>query len=182
MKRTTRLVLALFLWLPLPVTLLAAGDGVGELSLDRVAVATLIRYSTPGTIEVRVPVVGTVSARIGPPRRVELREGGIEAVLPFELTEPSLAVDLDVRFVPTIDREQGTVRLVAERVVPMGGSLPGLDLRSLVPAVELPRTLGGNVATPAGASVELTAFVHGVRISDERLLIEFGLVARPVTP
>jgi len=170
---------AFLLALALAIPSLAAGDGVGELALDRTAVATLIRYSTPSRIEARLPAFGEVSAALGPPRDVRLVDGGIEAVVPLAVERPALSIELDARFVPVVDREAGTIRLVADRVVPLGASLPGLDVKGLVPPVELPRTLGGEVLAPGGDTVRLSAFVQGVRVTDERLIVEFGLVATP---
>lgn len=162
----------------LTTTLFAADGGAGELSLDRRAVATLIGHGMPPTIDVRLGGLGALTARLGPPRELTFHDGAIEAILPVAVVDPAVSFDLDVRFAPDVDRERGIVRLLPERIAPIGSALPGLDLRSLVPPVELPRTVGGRFAAPAGGNVELSAYVQRVRVLPERLVIDFGLVAR----
>lgn len=169
-------------WLPClllaATTLLSAEGGAGELSLDRRAVATLIGYGMPPAVGIRLVGLGTLTARLGAPRELRFHEGGIEATVPVTVTDPPLSFDLDVRFAPDVDRERGIVRLVPERIAPVGSALPGLDFKSLVPPVELPRTVGGRFAAPAGGNVELSAYVQKVKVLSERLVIDFGLMIR----
>jgi len=157
---------------------LPATAGAIELSLDRGAVRSLVGAVASGRIEMKAPALGDVAIVVGAPGPVAFREGGVEVELPLALEPLNLRVTATVRLEPQLERSTGIVRLVARELV-LGGALPlKLDTAAVVPPVELPRRVGGTFAGPRDVTLELDGFVHGVRVEDERVVVELGLRVR----
>ena len=155
-----------------------AAPGAGELQLDRAAVQSLLRAALPETLYVSVPGVGELTVRLDPPQRLEFSDGGIEARLGFVIEPFGYSGSLHARYLPTVDRKHGIVKLIPERVTTDGTVPLPIDLAALVPPAELPRWVGGTLPTPNGGELDVRCFVQGVVVEDERLVIEFGLLVR----
>ena len=153
----------------------AALGGAAELSLDRAGVRDLLAAVLAEPIEIRGAAGARWTLAIRPPRRVDFADGGIEARLQVELPGIRQAVPFDVRYRPAELDAEGHLGFVAERAEPVGawGSLP--DLAKLLPAVALPRRLGGDLALGSAGGVGWTSFVQGVRVEPERLVLLLGL-------
>jgi hypothetical protein len=152
--------------------------GAVELSLDRGSILALLDASVPRRLAVQVPGVGEVALEVGGPEDVVLRDGGIELDLQLNLRPLGVGAIARVRLEPEVERTTGTVRLVT-RELSVGRGLPvALEPSRIVPPVELPRRVGGVVAGPGDRDLEVDCFVQNVRIDEERLVVELGLVVR----
>ena len=156
----------------------AAGSGAGELSLDRSAVATLLRSATPARVPVEIPGIGAVELLLRPPQVVEFVEGGIEGSWRVELAGLGYGSLVAIRLVPRTDPLTGTIRLQVEwanpEVLPPGA----FDLAMLLPVVELPRALQGTLPGAADPASGVVLHLHGVELLGDRMVIRFGLTTR----
>ncbi len=178
---------ALLVWLLLLPGLALAADpaaasarGVGELALDPWALVALIGAAMPEPSRVDVPGLGTVTLALTPPRRIVFREGGIEARVGLTLRELGLEGAMRVRYEPFLERESGRLGLAAVRAEGEGALALLPDIAPLLPPAELPRTLRWLLPDPEAPRNALTLDVQRVEVREERLVIAFGLVARPL--
>ena len=160
---------------PAPVV---AGNGAGELSLDRGAVAALVDLQLPGAIRAGLPggLAGIRIERAGP---VDFRDGAVE--LPVRVSAPvaGVSVTLRVRYRPVVDRGSGTVRLVPSVAGGTGPALP-FDAASLLPSVSLPRIVRQEVPGGPTGRASLAMTLQGVRVDEHRVVVSFGLATRPL--
>jgi hypothetical protein len=157
----------------------AAGvpDGVGELSLDRGSVLSLMTAAMPRTLELIVPQAGELTLAIEPPTGLEFIDGGIEAELTFTLEELFFTTPIRVRYVPEVEEQRGLLRLVAAEAVPDLLLPVPVDLAPLLPTVDLPRSFSWSLRSFAGQAVPIRCVVQGVEIDDERLVVQLGFAA-----
>ena len=99
----------------LTTTALAAG-GIAELHLDAAAVSEMLGVALPEPERIHIPGVGEVTVRIGPVRDVVFREGGVEASVALAIDESVFEGEVQLRFVPRIDRLTGTAQLELDGV------------------------------------------------------------------
>jgi len=156
----------------------AAGNGVGELSLDREAIRGLLDAALPPPATLSLPGLPDLIVRFESPRGLELVDGGIEAVLGVVLEGIGYRGALRVRYVPDVERPEGIVTLRPDSAIPDVPLPVALDVRALLPAVALPRAMSFNVEGPQGRSLEMTCMVQGVEVRDERVVVHFGLLSR----
>jgi len=154
------------------------GGGAGELSLDRAAITGLIESALPTPTRIDLPGLPELTVRIDAPRSVDLVGGGVETTLTLSLEEISWHGYLRVRYVPEVVRPEGIVTLRAESVTPELPIPVSLDLKRFLPDVPLPRSLSWTVEGPAGRPLQVTCLVQSVEISDERVVVKFGLLSR----
>lgn len=173
MKRT-----ALGLTFLLATLATPASTGVGEVSLDRAAVQSLLEAALSEPVEVNVRGLGPVSVRFGKPRALDFIDGGIESELSCTLEQLGLTLDLHVRFVPVLDRELGEFHIAAESVVPAVPVPVTINFATLVPKTPIPRRFAGKTTLPNGAVVDVEMFAQGVSVGEGRFVVEFGLKVR----
>jgi hypothetical protein len=153
----------------------ATAGGVAELRLDAGAVASLLGAALPEPVELDLPGVGRVSARLGPVRRVEFTDGGVEAEVVLSIEPAVLGSNVRLRFVPQVERRSGTARLV-----PDAARLPVLpvdvELAHWIRPAELPRSVRWELEMPGAEPLEVLCFVQGLEVEDERLRIDLALV------
>lgn len=159
-------------------SLAPAAQGAGELALDRAAVAALLNATLPGTLEVRLPGERSVVLELGRARRLTLGDGAVRAEIPFALRGLGVSATLRASYAAEIEREDGTVVLHATEATADVAPVSAVDLSSLLPTVRLPRTLRWNLEPREGVALDVTWFLHGVRITEDRLVVEFGLRTR----
>ena len=114
-----------------------------------------------------------------PPRSVEFHEGGVETLLPFTIPEIGLSGSFELRYVPAVDPQTGVVHLAAESIVPLAGLPFRIELDGWLGAVELPRRVDWTFELEPDREIEVTCFVQGLRVENDRLLLELGLVSQP---
>jgi hypothetical protein len=152
-----------------------AGQGTAELALDRAAVRELLVVALPPPRVLDLPGAGRATLRLVPPRHVDFRDGGIDLTLDVELVEADWSTSVALRLVPRIDPLTGIVSLVPEKL-----DLPALpfdlDIAAWLQRFELPRTLGGVVELRDDAQVEMSGFLQGVTVRDDRLVLDLGLM------
>lgn len=159
-----------------------AGRGAGELSLDRSSVLALLDAGMPRAVPFTLPGPTQVALRMEPPDRVEFREGGVEARIRVELEPLGYSSAVSVRYVPGLDPLDGTVRLEAASAIPdVVPSIP-LDLASVLPPVSLPRALDWTVPGLSTEPFRVRCHVQGIRIREDRMVIELGLLTRRISP
>jgi len=159
----------------LPCGMPHAGQGAAELALDRSAVTELLAAAVPERIVVSAPGLGELGIDVGPPSRVEFRDGAVEATFPLRIEGLEWTGPLWVRYRPVVEPKYGTVRLV-----PAAAELPApLDLAPdptrWMPAVDLPRRLDWDVDLERGGRLRVRCYLQGVKIDDERLVVQLGL-------
>lgn len=159
------------------VTTPVLAAGAAELSVDRATVRHWLTEALSEPIQVELPV-GTIELRLSPPKEVRFVDGGIEARLAMEPTRALGSAELSVRYETHLDRRTGTLRFLptTARLQPEPPLLG--DLSRWMPPMALPRRLSGEFELGEGRVVALTAFVHRVRIDEERLRLELGLDLR----
>ena len=155
-----------------------AGQGVGELSLDREAIRGLLAAALPPPTALSLPGLPDLVVRFETPRRLELVDGGVEAVLGVVLEGVDYRAALRVRYVPEVERPEGIVTLRPDSAIPDVPLPVAIDVRALLPAVALPRAMSFTVGGPPGGSLELTCMVQGVEVREERVVVQFGLISR----
>ncbi len=161
--------------------LAVAGTGVGELSLDRGAVAAIVSANLPRTIQLAVPGMGNVSIRMSPPDSVRFVDGGVDVLLGLFVDAVGLQGEAALRYVPEIDEKSGIVKFRTVKAT-LGGALGGLpDLAGFFPALELPRSFDWAAEGNSSAASRMTVAVQGVAIEKERLVVRLGLVTRPLS-
>jgi hypothetical protein len=154
------------------------GTGAGELALDRGAVTSVIAAVTPGPRGMMVPGLGQITVALRPPQTVFFRDGGVEARLGLAVKELALEGDVDVRMEPQIRESDGVVLLRTVRIVGRGPLEMLPDLSGLMPPVELPRRQDLIVQPKGGRRTRVILHPQNVRIDDERMVLEFGVVTR----
>jgi hypothetical protein len=155
-----------------------AGGGVGELSLDREAIRGLLEAALPPPTALSLPGLPDLVVRFEGPRRLELVDGGVEAVLGVVLEGAGHRAALRVRYVPEVERPEGIVTLRPDSAIPDVPLPVTIDVRALLPSVALPRSMSFTMAGSPGGSLELTCMVQGVEVQDERVVVQFGLMSR----
>ncbi|ANM30307.1 hypothetical protein ABI59_13080 [Acidobacteria bacterium Mor1] len=164
--------LAVFAWASIVPCL---AGGAGELSLDRGAIHAVFEAALAQPRTVELPGAGSIPLRFERSRPPRFTEGGVEVDVPFHAGP--LSGNLAARYVPQVDRLDGTVRLVAEQASADVGLPAAVDVAAWMPVVALPRSLRGSL--PAlGEETQVSLFVQEVRVDDERLVLEFGLALR----
>ncbi|MFQ5670588.1 MAG: hypothetical protein ACE5HD_08755 [Acidobacteriota bacterium] len=148
-----------------------SGRGVGELSLDRVAIRSLVVQAMPRNLRVPVPAMGTLEVHLDAPEGVFFHENGIEAEIRFRLEALGASGSIQVRYVPDVEPKSGRVRLRAEKALADAVFPAGLDLAPLLPPVELPRRFAWNLNGLGGRPLPVTAFVQGVRVTEDRVVV-----------
>lgn len=172
-------------WLPwlvmFVVPLAVAGNGAGELTLDRGAVAAILSANLPDPIKLSVPGLGAVSIHISPPVSVRFVEGGVDVMVGLAVEPLGLQGEAALRYVPEIDEKSGMVRFRAQKAT-LGGALAGFpDLAGFFPPLELPRSFDWTAQSQASSSVRMTIAVQGVVVEKDRVVLKLGLVTRPLT-
>ena len=109
---------------------------------------------------------------------VDFAGGGVEADLLLGVPAIAWESRVRVRYVPEVDRASGVVRLRAETAEPDIFLPIPVDLAPFLPAVDLPRSFNWSITGLAGQTVAVHCSIQGVRIHEERLVIELGLAAR----
>jgi hypothetical protein len=158
-----------------------AGSGAGELSLDRAAVLGLLGAALPGPTRVELPGLPPVTVRVEAPHGLRFEDGGVETRLPVSLDGIGVETAVRVRWVPEVSALDGIVRLRVESAIPEVPLPVDVDLASLLPPAELPRSLDWVVDGPAGHPLRLICVVQGVEVGSDRLVVRFGLVSRVAT-
>lgn len=176
MRRLAAWIIGLVLLSVFPASYAAAAGGVGELSLDRAAVSALVAVAVEGSHDVELPGVGAVSIAIDRPRRLEFRDGGVEAELPVRVEAIDLTFAFHVRYVPQVEPKSGNVALRAETVRPVPRLPLPVDLSELLPPVSLPRRLDWELDLPDGNRADVTCFVQSLVVDEDRLIVGLGLV------
>jgi hypothetical protein len=152
-----------------------ADRGVAELALDRSAVAALLAAAIPDKLPVPVPGVGEVTIGVQGPDRVEFRDGAVEATFSLSIAGIGWDVALRVRYRPEVEPNYGVVRLVpieAELPPPLNATY---DPIRWMPVVDLPRQLEWDLELQQGGRLRVRCYLQGVRIDDERLVMQLGL-------
>ncbi len=155
-----------------------AAVGAAELTLDRGAVVGLVEAALPGPLELDVPGLGSLTIVVSSPAKLRFTDGAVEAGFDLTVAEIDWTTRIDVRLVPDVERFSGVVRLVPESVVPRT-SLPfRLDLAGWFGSIDLPRRIDWEMQLTGGEPVTVSCFVHGLRVGEERLHIELGLMSK----
>ncbi len=165
-------VLALLGWAATSPCLAA---GAGELSLDRAAIHAVFDAALAEPRSVELPGAGSIPLGFERSRPPRFADGGIEIEVPFHAGP--FSGNLAARYVPQVDRLDGTVRLIAEQASADVGLPAAVDVAAWMPEVALPRALRGSLPT-LGKDTQVSLFVQAVRVDDERLVLEFGLALR----
>jgi len=151
----------------------AAAGGAAELHLDATALNELLDAGLPEPFVVRVPGVGTVTLAVGPVRSTRFDGEAIESTVGLVFEETDLRLDVNLRFVPGIERLTGTPRLVVDAAQPEG--LPfELDLAAAIPPIELPRFLEWELPMPRGRTMPIRCYVQGIVVDGDRLRVDLG--------
>ncbi|MDQ7006523.1 MAG: hypothetical protein Q9Q40_04765 [Acidobacteriota bacterium] len=158
----------------------AAAPGLGELHLDARALRAVVAGHLPGPVSVTVPGMGTATLRLIAPRELRLVRGGIEGRFGLRVDAFGLEGSADVRYVPEVLRQEGIIRLRAERARAEGVLALLPDLASVLPPVDLPRVLEWPAPDPEAPRVSMRLYVQDVRITDRAMVIRFSLQARPL--
>ncbi len=153
-----------------------AGRGAVELLLDRAAVAGLIEVSLPEPFRLALPGSSDLTLSVGAPQSVVFEDGGVEARIPLELEELGWTVSLSVRYVPAVEPVSGIVRLVPETAEPDTGLPFRFDFGRWLGPVDLPRRLDWALELNGGKEVDLTCFVQGLNVRENRLEVELSIV------
>ncbi|UCF68049.1 MAG: hypothetical protein JSV80_01755 [Acidobacteriota bacterium] len=159
-------------------SLALAAAGVGELSLDAAAVAAVVKSGMPGPVPVSVPGMGSVTLAFEAADTVRFIDGGLESRVSVAVQPLGLSGHVAVRYEPAIDRASGIVRLHATKVQGEGPLSLLPDLASLLPPVDLPRGFRWTFHPQGGTARQMTLDVHAVTVTDERLIVKFGLQSR----
>ena len=138
----------------------------------------LLRAGTPAALEVVIPSLGTVSVRLEPPARIVFLDGGIQGTWTVAFPAIGYISPVEVRLVPAVDPLHGTVRLDPEWAVPEAFPPGAVDLVPLLPSLELPRTLQGEVPGLADPAPQVRFHLQGLEVREDRLVIQFGLLTR----
>ncbi len=78
---------------------------------------------------------------------------------------------------PEVEPRQGLLRLVAIQAIPELPLPVPVDLAPFLPPVELPRSFSWSLQGFAGQAVPVRCVIQGVKIDDDRLVIQLGLAA-----
>ena len=152
--------------------------GALELSLDRQAVAELIKAGIPGPIPVAIPGVGGATVVLEAPDTVAFNGGGLEAQIGVLVRELGFRGRISLRYVPHIDEEQGLVQLKPVRAKADGALAVLPDLAPMLPPVSVPRGFDRVLHPQGGVPTMVSVRVHGVEITDDRLVVKLGLSTR----
>ncbi|MFQ5767397.1 MAG: hypothetical protein ACE5ID_05375 [Acidobacteriota bacterium] len=156
----------------------AGGTGAAELSLDRMAVVSLVRAALPDSLQILLPATGELTLKVAPPLSVEFTDGGIEADFMVTIVELDYTGRVHVRYVPELEPLEGEVGLRAETAVPDLVLPVAFDLASWLPPVKLPRSFRWSLDGPAGKKIEVRCLVQGIQIDEDRLVILLGVLSR----
>ncbi|MFQ5720782.1 MAG: hypothetical protein ACE5IK_14685, partial [Acidobacteriota bacterium] len=154
------------------------GRGAAELSLDRAAVLSLVEAALPPAVSVAIPGAGAIEVTLSPPGSVTFVDGGVETDVVVGVPALRWESTVHARYEPDIDAEDGVIRLRAVTAEPALVLPFSVDLAPLLPVVDLPRAFGWSLRGPGGDAVAVHCSIEAVRIEDERLIVELGLVAR----
>lgn len=157
--------------------------GAGELALDRAAVGALLDRLLPRTWSVALPgLPQAATLRRDAPRRVAFEDGALRVAIPIRLEPPGVEAELSLALRPETDPRDGAVRLRAfDAVLPPPAPSPPAGWVEALPPLTLPRTLAWRIDGPDGP-VESRVAIHGVRIEERRLVVEFGLGLSALAP
>ncbi len=167
--------------LPAGAAAARGGSGAGELALDRGAVAALVDLQLADVLARGIPAAGAAGLRLGREGPVEFRDGGIEFRVRVELPVAGVSTVLPVRYRPRVDPDRGTVLLVPEVPRDAAGTLP-VDPARLLPVLALPRLLDREVPGGPTGRARVTLAVQGVEVRDDRVVLRFGVLTRPLPP
>ena len=78
----------------------AAGNGAGELSLDRAAILGMLEAAIPPPVTVSVPGLPDLTVRIDRARDLQFVDGGVEATLSVSVEPLLYTAVLRVRYAP----------------------------------------------------------------------------------
>lgn len=160
----------------------AGAGGVGELLLDRNAVAAVIAAELPAKTVVALGALGQVTVKFQAPDAVTFESDGVAASVGLLLVEPGLKGAVQLRLRPEVDQKANVVRLRVVRAQGEGALAALPDLANLLRPIELPRHFDSVLLGPQGARTEVTTRVDGVEIQRERLVIKLGFDAKPLAP
>jgi hypothetical protein len=158
----------------------AGPGGTGELSLGPAALAELVAPATRRSVPFRLPGFGEASLELGRAERVRLLDGAVEVRVPVTVRPGGLSGGLVVELAPELDRETGRVRLRTMRSRGEGALAGMPDLSRALPVVELPRAFERVVEAGGGGPFRLSAYLQGIDVDPERVLIEFMVKTGPV--
>ena len=150
-----------------------AGSGVGEVSFDRAAVQAVLNSALP--FELGAGESTELALRVERAESLQFRDGGVEARVLFTLQPIDFHGALIVRYEPYVESIEGVVLLRPVSAVPDLPLPVQLDLAALLPSAPLPRQLGWTIDSVGDTAIRLTCTVQKVKVSDERLTVEFGL-------
>jgi hypothetical protein len=170
------LLRALFPWIAAVLAIgssAVADGGAAELSLDAGAVRALVATRLPDPVRLSPGGLGDLTLRVLPPVRVEFRDGGIDVPLRLTAVEIGWSASLAVRLMPEVVPTTGALRLaVTEARV----DLPfDYDITAWLRPLDLPRRFEWTVPVADGQTLELLCFLQGLRVEDERLVVELGV-------
>ena len=152
-----------------------ADRGIAELALDRSAVTALLAAAIPDKLPVPLPGVGEVIIGVQGPDRVEFRDASVEATFSLSIAGIAWDAPLRVRYRPEVEPKYGVVRLVpieAELASPLDAAY---DPIRWMPVVNLPQQLEWDLDLQQGGRLRVRCYLQGVRIDDERLVMQLGL-------
>ena len=153
-----------------------AGNGAGELSLDRAAVSALIGALLPYEETIDLPDGGSRRLTVERVTQLSFVEGGIEARVALRLDSPEVAGVIDLRYEPRLERTTGELRLVATRARPVAPLRLDVDLSPWLPPLDLTRRLDWSDPFP------VTLFIQSAHITEDRLELNLALVTRGTFP
>ena len=172
MARTLSLVIVL-----LAAATALAGNGAGELSLDRGAVTSVITSQLPASRVVTVAGLGQVTVRFDPPQTVDFLEGTVEARLGLRLVEAGVSGTVLFRLRPEVDTKSATVRLRATRAKGEGPFALIPDVATLLPPITMPHRFDWVMANQSGVRTAMGVQIQEVVVRADRLVIRMGLRA-----
>jgi hypothetical protein len=156
--------------------------GIAELALDRGTVSALVAAGLPPPRALVAPGFGAITLRVEGPTELDFADGGIVIAARIEVAEIGAEWTLRARYEPRTEPLEGLALLVpvsAQTDPP----LPfGFDLSGWLGSVELPRRLDWDVGPDGARRIAVACFVQGVRVTDERLVVELSLRVRPARP
>jgi hypothetical protein len=155
-----------------------AGQGAAELNLDRAAVLGILNGVLARSTQIDVAGWGPVALRLRPATRVEFSEGRIVAVFALAVSRPDLETSILVRLAPEIDPVDGSLRFLPVELRPEPPLPFELDVAKWADAFVVPRRFDWSLAGGPGPGANIVGFVQGVKVEDERLVLNLGLSFR----
>jgi hypothetical protein len=174
--RTSRILIAGLLLVQWSATLAASGSG--EVSLDRTAVQELFSAVLPRTESIVLGGLVEFDLTLQEIGDLRFGDGWIEGRLEICIDPPAACGAVRVRYHPEVEPITGTLRLVARTARPVAPLRFDFDLAPRLPPIDLPRRLDWELPMEHGAAVQLTCFVQGLSIDEDRIRLELSILPR----